>query len=499
MLSDRHLALFGRTPAAARTLKYLGEDREGFEAACLARNPKARFADDGPEAQVDALATDDLDAALRDLSVAEALAPGGAFVAVLRPAAPERVRYLLALVQALGIEVLQLQPLAGPEPFFSDIRSNLVPAALAEPPLATEAGLVLVGRKAGGPADPPLLVQFAAFAPRLMDIRTSLPSLALRTDPGLVFACQKIPVSLPPTPPGAPKVIILQRPNDTDTDKLRQLSLACIREGWVIVIEHDDHPSLVAAVGKRPVRDTDWLRFSLVHAVQTSTEQLAEAYRPYNPEVRVFPNAVFELPPLREDKPPRVFYGAVGRGPFAAEVARSLGPVTARRPDAEFEVVGDRAVFDALPTDRKRFHDYLPYADYLRLMGECAVSLSPIEDRPFLDTKSDAKFLDAASAGAVILASPTIYAGAVRHGDTGLIAERLEDWAPLLSMALEDEPMRRRIARQAWGYVRDERMFAYQIEARSAWYHELWRRREELAAALFARDPKLAALVAEAA
>lgn len=66
-------------------------------------------------------------------------------------------------------------------------------------------------------------------------------------------------------------------------------------------------------------------------------------------------------------------------------------------------------------------------------------------------------------------------------------------------MALEDEPMRRRIARQAWGYVRDERMFAYQIEARSAWYHELWRRREELAAALFARDPKLAALVAEAA
>ncbi|MES2722925.1 MAG: glycosyltransferase, partial [Pseudomonadota bacterium] len=155
-----------------------------------------------------------------------------------------------------------------------------------------------------------------------------------------------------------------------------------------------------------------------------------------------------------------------------------------------------RAVFDALPTTNKSFHGFLPYEAYLDLMATCAVSLSPVEGRLYEDTKSDAKFLDAAARGVVTLASPTIYAETIVHGQTGLIAQRLKDWAPQLAGALRDEPARQVMARQAWDYVRDNRMFAHQAADRSAWYRELWDRREELNAGLLTRLPGLAQALA---
>jgi len=225
--------------------------------------------------------------------------------------------------------------------------------------------------------------------------------------------------------------------------------------------------------------------------VQTSTRTLGEAFGRFNPETRVFANSVFELAPFPEHPPRRLFYGGVSRGPFAAETARALAPALAEFPEVEVFVVGDRAVFEAVPTTRKRYFDFLPYDDYLRLMGTCAISLSPIEGRAHQETKSDAKFLDASSRGLLTIASPTIYAETIRHGETGLIARTMDDWAALLAGVLRDEEARRRMARAAWEYVRDNRMFADQARARRDWYRDLWARREALNAAVQERLARL--------
>jgi glycosyltransferase involved in cell wall biosynthesis len=183
----------------------------------------------------------------------------------------------------------------------------------------------------------------------------------------------------------------------------------------------------------------------------------------------------------------------VTRGPFAVEVARSLEPALRRFPDVEFVVVGDRAVFEALATDNKRYLPLMDYADYLAEMGDCAVSLSPVEPRRHLETKSDAKFVEAAARGVVTIGSPIVYGRTIRHGETGLLAAAFGDWAPLLAETLADEAGRRRMAEAAWRYVRDQRMFADQIAQRRAWYAELWDRRAELTAAVAARLPGVAA------
>jgi hypothetical protein len=267
--------------------------------------------------------------------------------------------------------------------------------------------------------------------------------------------------------------------------------------GWVTVLEFDDHPGLAAEALGRAFDMAEFARFGMVHAVQTSTEALARLFAPHNPEVAVFPNAVFELAPFPAAEPPRrVFYGAVARGGFAVEVARSLGPVAKAFPDLEFVVVGDPAVFEALPAVRKRLEPYLPYEAYLARLARCAVSLSPIEALPMREAKSDAKFLDAARAGVLTIASPLIYGDVIEHGVNGLIAGRLEDWAPLLIEALGRPDRRRAMARRAWEQVRSGRMFASQAAAHVAWYRDLWARREALTAQALARAPGLAEAVA---
>lgn len=122
-------------------------------------------------------------------------------------------------------------------------------------------------------AAPPLRLHMAAFASTLLDIRGRLPSLALAADPALesTFA-QGLPIALPATPPGQPKVLVLQRPfYDTEERMLGDLT-HILRNGWVVVIDVDDHPDFIAQQQGRPQAATDWSKFAHVHAVQTSTQ-----------------------------------------------------------------------------------------------------------------------------------------------------------------------------------------------------------------------------------
>jgi hypothetical protein len=365
--------------------------------------------------------------------------------------------------------------------------------ALREP--VDDAGTGVLRAQKVGPGAPPRPAMFVlnvAYASAMMDIRTRLPAQGLRSDPELRLAYEAPPFALPPLAFEAPKMVLLQRPAELKVEVWRPFLARLIREGWLAVMEYDDYPPLIAEVLGQPSSPDDLLRFGFVHAVQTATPALVEAFRTYNAETELFPNAVFDLAPYPgAPRRPRVFYGGVLRGGYAVEVARSLAPAFQRRPEAEVVVVGDRAVFEALPTERKIFHDYMSFEAYLEEMARCAVSLSPIEALPWRDTKSDAKFLDAARAGVLTIASPTIYERVIRHGENGLLARDLADWAPLLELALTDHAMRERLARNAWDDVRRTRMFANQVAQRRDWYLDLWNRRAQLNEALIARVPGL--------
>ncbi len=365
-----------------------------------------------------------------------------------------------------------------------------------DPIIAPTSSALIRARKA--PARPVTRVEIVPYARVLMDVRTRLPADNLRSDFDLQIDYCLPPFSQVAGPSDPPKVVVMQRPPNGTPAAWQDLVARAILARHVVVIEFDDHPELVSQMVKnKGLEPGDWERFRAVHAVQTSTDQLIDVFSHYNPEVKVFPNAAFDLTRFEPgSRPRRVFYGGVTRGPFAVEVAKSLAPAIAAYPETEFLVVGDRAFFEALPTQRKSFSGYVPYERYLQIMASCRVSLSPLQYRPMMETKSDAKYLDASRAGLVTIASPTVYERTIRSGENGLIAQALEDWPAMLAMVLGDADLSERLARTAWEDMRANRMFADQIADRRAWYAGLLDRRATLDQAVLDRNPGVAARLA---
>jgi SAM-dependent methyltransferase len=353
---------------------------------------------------------------------------------------------------------------------------------------------VVLAQRAERPASLQIDLRAVTFAPTLMDARTRLPASHLNSVPELVVTHVEKDLRLPTLPEHKPKVVIVQRLiPESEESWVRWLTHAHRAGGWVVVAEYDDHPDLIAAVTDSQAA-AKWTTIKYSHAVQTSTRPLAQAFRAHNPEVVDFANAAFSLPafPGERNDAARVFFGAANRQYFSVPVAHALKTVVDKHPDVHFEVVHDRAFFEALPTSAKTFHPTLPYDDYLAAMERCDIALLPLEGREAEKYKSDIKYVEAASRGLAVIASPAVYAETIRDGVTGLIAPTLSDWAPALERLIGDAELRRALARTAWEEVRDHRMFAYQVAARRDWYIDLWRRRHQLQARLVERLPLLA-------
>lgn len=352
---------------------------------------------------------------------------------------------------------------------------------------------IVVARPAGGSAIQPIHIAYAAMAPRFMDVRARMPAQHLRSIPEANVSYREKSVELPEVPAGTAKIFVIQRPGAPDHAAWQAAAGAALRQGWLVVTEYDDHPELVGKVLKWPPERHRWTHIKGAHAVQTSTEKLAAVFRDHNPDVMAFPNTAFGVTPpsARAPGPLRIFYGALNRGEFGAAVARSLGPVLKAHPDAIFDIVFDKAFFDALPTYRKSFHPGLDYQSYLDLIGRCDIALLPLAGDAFELFKSDLKFVECASMRTAVIASDAVYSDSVEDGRTGLIAPGLDDWAPALDRLLGDATLRAGLVENAYDYVRRERMFAAQIDKRLSWYRSLWADRDRLHAALLDRCPWL--------
>ncbi len=322
------------------------------------------------------------------------------------------------------------------------------------------------------------------------DVRVVEPLRALRSDSALHA---RVLDEAAPAPhlADAPRLAILHRPLLLGSPGLVRLR-ALLARGYVVVSEFDDHPLFMR---ERGVDLDALLTFRAVHAVQTSTPALAEVLRPQNPEIGVFPNAVFELPPAGNFRDPAhmtLFFGALNRGadwpplmPVLNEVARMAGE------RLRFHVLHDQAFFQALDTPHKKFDPMTDYAGYRRMLGAAEIAFMPLADTPFNRAKSDLKFIEAAAARVASLASDVVYAGSIRDGETGLIFHDPAELRAALLRLLSAPEETRKLAEAGRLYVLQERMLAYQLAARTAWYRSLWARREELTAALRERVPEL--------
>jgi SAM-dependent methyltransferase len=279
-----------------------------------------------------------------------------------------------------------------------------------------------------------------------------------------------------------PRIFIMHRPALFGAEGQAVIN-RLIDKGWLVVTEFDDHPDFM-----RGLNNPALVSFRGVHAVQTTTPELARLLRQRNPELALFPNALLALPEIRNFTDPRVltvFFGALNREPDRRDLIGPINAVAARAGDRlRFRVVHDEGFFHALQSRHKTFTPLCDYDTYLDLLGTSEISLMPLDDTPFNRAKSDLKFIEAGACRVAALASSVVYRDSIAHGETGLIFETPDEFhrqflrltaIPDLALELGDNARR---------MVRKHRMLADQVAPRIAWYRDLWERRAALTEAL---------------
>jgi len=211
--------------------------------------------------------------------------------------------------------------------------------------------------------------------------------------------------------------------------------------------------------------------------VTVTTPRLATIVQQYtDAPVAVVPNAldarwfraVQRMASPRRSIPPLTIGWQGGARPDAdvAAMAVAWGRIARRFPHITFVVQGHqpRILHEQVPPERLRAIPWLPLEAYPLGLANTDIACCPLADAPFNRAKSSIKAYEAAASGSAVVASPTVYRQVVTPGETGLLAETADEWEASLVALVEDEALRRKLARRLWRTVEQQHTLEGQVE-----------------------------------
>ncbi len=317
------------------------------------------------------------------------------------------------------------------------------------------------------------------------------PAVMLATIPGVKCTHSQSYMGIIQDLGRVPDILIQQRFRMFDLEFQANLAEA----GCLIIAEIDDDPEALEGL-----HHCDFMPLRAVHAIQTTTEVMAETCRRWNPNVAVFPNQVAELSPPREyrDEPPVIFYGSLHREKDWAPIMPALNRVLADHPGVAVRVIADRLFFDALECPLKLFHPFCPWPEYRSILRTCDIAIVPLEDTRFNRHKSDIKFLECASEGVACLMSrvacqaiPVCSPFVFEYTNPQMFDLNLQQLIANHAPFSKSGSVRRDLAGAAYTYVRDHRLLSQYYRHRYDVYTHWLSQRESLHRALLERVPSL--------
>lgn len=280
--------------------------------------------------------------------------------------------------------------------------------------------------------------------------------------------------------------------------------------GKVVVFDADDDIFSFADTARRiEIGWTDGASFDELEAkraarlwalracdgVTVSTDSLAEIVRSFTQRpVVVVPNAI-DLPWVRtvlRRATRRIagvtigWAGGMRSGRDLAVVAEAWRRLAARFPSLTFVVQGhpDPGLISAVPADRLVLLPWLPLDRYCEGLAEVDIAICAVASDRWNANKSPIKAMEAAVAGAAVVASPTVYGRLVEHGRTGYLAETADDWERHLADLIARPALRAIMATRLLRVVEREHALARNVGA----WPEAWRAIAADAAERRARD-----------
>lgn len=205
--------------------------------------------------------------------------------------------------------------------------------------------------------------------------------------------------------------------------------------------------------------------------VTVSTPELAEIYRPLNPNLAVLPNRLdlgirnWSTPPPDRDRSRPVLGWAggathVGDLPLIQEPIRRL---LRRYPEIRFGLMSTpglaRWVEESWGIDNGRLLliPYQPFRDYPQALARFDIGLAPLRSHRFNCAKSDLKVLEYGAWGLPVVASAVApYQRTLEEGRTGFLAASAEEWEEKLARLIESPALRDEIGAALAAQVREQ-------------------------------------------
>jgi glycosyltransferase involved in cell wall biosynthesis len=163
--------------------------------------------------------------------------------------------------------------------------------------------------------------------------------------------------------------------------------------------------------------------------------------------------------PVSDGGPVRIVYGS-GTNTHDVdfeEAAPAIARILDMHPHARLRLIGPVAIPPELSAHARSI-ERMPatgYADYLERLAECDISIAPLEDFVFNDSKSGIKYLEASILGLPSACSPRAeFARAIEHGRTGFLCSTGAEWEAALDALVRDAALRRSVGAAAEAHVR---------------------------------------------
>jgi O-antigen biosynthesis protein len=140
------------------------------------------------------------------------------------------------------------------------------------------------------------------------------------------------------------------------------------------------------------------------------------------------------------------------------EAASALALTLRKFPNARLRIIGMLDLpeeFALLEAQVERF-PICPYSEYLKLMADCDISIAPLEDYIFNESKSNIKYLEASALKLPSLCSPrAAFSERIIHGVNGLLCKTPADWIHALEILIGSPGRRISMGEAAYASVMD--------------------------------------------
>ncbi len=211
--------------------------------------------------------------------------------------------------------------------------------------------------------------------------------------------------------------------------------------------------------------------------VQVTCRELARRFQNYNPNIAIFENQMREVGSLNKPESPLTigWGGSHGHLDDMRQAAPHLIRWFKEHPETRLSIMGSRQIyslFDELDPQQKRYTPPGSLEDFFGFLRTLHIGLAPLIPTDYNLCRSDVKFLEYGAFGVAPVCPDLETYHSVKNGETGLLFHGMEEIPVILNRLVDDPALRKRIARNAHAYVRNERMEAQHAGDRLEFYRK---------------------------